>query len=138
VSEESNVSGEELIELVVEPATDELRAQSLLGARTIDTPVYTFGRRSASRTYYYEADTPDCLIAQDHPYTVSRHHCEIERRPAGLVVRDLNSRVGTIVNGKRLRANDGEYAEVELGEGEHSLVLGRSDGPIRFRLIVGK
>ena len=138
MSSDTNALREELIGVVVEPATDEMRAQSLLGARTIDRTVYTFGRRSASRTYYYEADTPDCLIAQDHPYTVSRIHCEIERLPDGLIVRDLNSRVGTVVNGKRLLAKNGEYAEIELGEGEHSLVLGQSDGPIGFRLIVGK
>ena len=138
MSSDTSALSEELIEVVVEPATDEMRAQSLLGARLVNQTVYSFGRRSASRTYYYEADTPDCLIAQDHPYTVSRLHCEIERLPDGLIIRDLNSRVGTFVNGERLRAKDGEYAEIELGEGEHSLVLGKPDGPIGFRVVVGK
>jgi pSer/pThr/pTyr-binding forkhead associated (FHA) protein len=96
------------------------------------------GRRSASRAYCYDMEPPDCLIAQPYPYTVSRRHCEIERLPDGVIIRDLNSRLGTIVNGERLRVFHGQYSQVSLGEGEHTLVLGKSDGQVGFRVIVSK
>jgi pSer/pThr/pTyr-binding forkhead associated (FHA) protein len=67
---------------------------------------------------------PDYLVAEKYPYTISPEHCENERTAAGISVRDLNSRLGTVVKGTRISSQEGYQSEIDLGLGEQSLVLG--------------
>ena len=57
---------------------------------------------------------PDCIIVLTDPQ-VSRHHAEIRRTERGILVADLDSMNGTIVNGVRVREwllNDGDVITV--------------------------
>lgn len=128
----------QLAHVIIEPDSPEMRAQSLLRAREITKRYFTIGRRSSGSIARARNTLPDHLVAEKYPYTVSREHCEIERFPSGIYVRDLNSRMGTVVNGTRISSRQGHESEIVLGLGEHSVVLGRRDGVIRFRIIVSE
>ena len=65
----------------------------------------------------------ECDICIPIP-SVSRTHCQIERRPDGLFVRDLGSRNGTCHNHKRVD-------EARLTAGDTLTV-----GPTRFLIVV--
>lgn len=133
----NEVSATELLSVRVEPDSPEMKAQSLLRPFSITGRCLILGRRGARRYVSDEADIADHLIAEPYPHTVSRQHCEIERTENEVIVRDLESRFGTVVDGQRLSGRRGRQSELVLGPGEHSLVLGRRHGQVRFRLIVG-
>ncbi|MGC3959440.1 MAG: FHA domain-containing protein [Verrucomicrobiota bacterium] len=73
-----------------------------------------FGGRTyeiaAQRTTVGRSDTNTLTI---HDNSVSEQHCEIYDNGADLIIRDLGSRNGTVVNGKLLRA-----AQAPLAHGE--------------------
>ena len=125
-----------LSDVLIEPDSPEMKAQSLLQARKIDKRYFSIGRRSSRPTALSEYALPDYLVAEKYPYTISREHCEIERTNSCISVRDLNIRLGTVVNGTRISSREGYESEIDLGFGEQSLVLGRSAGVIRFRVVV--
>jgi hypothetical protein len=79
---------------------------------------------------------PNDLSIPDHlPYQISRNHCVIEQRGPGLLVRDLGSRLGTIVNGTKLGIDYDSFV-APLSPGDNVLTLGDVSGPHHFRLIV--
>ena len=72
---------------------------------------------------------------------VSRHHCELDIDPPLVHVRDLGSRNGTWLNGRRLR-HGGEYLENESDRQPGEFVpLGDGDvlevGHTKFQVSVG-
>jgi CRP-like cAMP-binding protein len=80
--------------------------------------------------------TPNDLSIPDQlPYQVSRNHCVVEQSGDDLVVRDLGSRLGTIVNGTPLGI-DFESFVAPLKPGENTLTIGTAVGPHQFRLEV--
>lgn len=120
----------------IQPDSDQTRKQSLLQSREIDCESFTIGRRGSRRYIDSEKNLPDFIVANEYPFTVSRFHCEIVRTENGVWVRDLKSRMGTIVNDKRLLCKEGYDSEVFLGNGTHRLELGRRGGGVRFRIVV--
>lgn len=135
---ESNIKYKSLLKIRIEPDSPEMRSQSTLKACVVEGRRFTFGRRGSRRYVSPEAQLPDHRIANEYPYTISREHCELERREGAVIVRDLNSRLGTVVDGRRICCRKGRESEVSLGVGEYSLVLGRRDGVVRFRLIISE
>ena len=115
-----------------------MQAQSTLKTCMVKSRYFVFGRRGSRRYISLEANAADHRIANKYPYTVSRLHCQLERGENAVIVQDLNSRLGTIVDNQRLGGAKGEISEVSLGVGEYSLVLGRSDSEVRFRLVVSE
>lgn len=103
--------------------------------RMIGEGTYVIGRR---RSYIGSAteDVPDMLISQREPFAVSRLHCEINVAGEQVVVCDLKSRLGTLVDGVRLGGPKGKVNEISLEPGEHQIVLGARRGGIRLRLTI--
>ena len=115
------------------PRTERLRAcrrQPVVG------PVFVIGRR---RRYL---DTPearevDLQIPDQQPFSVSRRHCAIELADSKVVVRDLGSRLGTLVDGVRLgEARGGAEVSVLLSRGVHRIVLGSKAAGLCLRLTI--
>lgn len=80
--------------------------------------------------------TPNDLSVPDQkPYRVSRNHCIIERSGENFLVRDLGSRLGTIVNDSPLGIEFSAFV-APLKPGENTLVLGSKSGPHHFRVEV--
>lgn len=77
----------------------------------------------------------DLSIPDEQPYHVSRNHCVIERSRDNFVVRDLGSRLGTIVNGAALGIEFDSFV-APLHAGENTLVLGTASGPHHFKVVV--
>jgi CRP-like cAMP-binding protein len=77
----------------------------------------------------------DLSIPDQKPYHVSRNHCVIERSGDNFLVRDLGSRLGTVVNGTPLGI-EFEAFVAPLKPGENTVVLGDNSGPHHFRVEV--
>ncbi|HKK19646.1 MAG TPA: FHA domain-containing protein [Opitutales bacterium] len=118
------------------PDSEELHKQTLLKARRIEQPVFRIGRRISDAVHYPDDNPPDMLIVENAPFTLSRMQCQIEIKGHKVIVRDLGSRVGTMLGRKRLQSSSRKPSSAVVSKGEHSLVLGYPDGPFRFRLVV--
>jgi predicted component of type VI protein secretion system len=86
--------------------------------------------RSAKRTIVLDelpvvvGRDPDAHISLDDSW-VSRQHCEIDENEGALVIRDLRSRNGTFVNGRRVQ-------EEELAPGDR-LTIGIASFQVQYR-----
>ena len=114
------------------PVTKRLSA---CARQQIESEVFTVGRRRSFVDGNYEV-VPDLLITQEEPFSVSRVHCSIEVEESGVVVRDMRSRLGTLVNGERLGGPTARKFLTTLERGEHQIVLGSRRGGLRLRLTV--
>lgn len=118
----------------IEPASERACAQTLLQARQIEQSVFTIGRRGSLAGSGRNARI-DYLVSEHEPFLVSKRHCAIERVGEEVWVRDLGSRLGTLVNGIRLGGGR-KQMKMQLPVGEHDLVLGPGISPLRFKVIV--
>lgn len=75
--------------------------------------------------------TPDLAIGEDAPHRLSRAHFMLLRDDDDILVRDLNSTLGTIVNGQPL-GRDFPVDSAPLRQGENSLVAGGAGSPFAF------
>ena len=75
--------------------------------------------------------SPDCLVhlpGDPDNLTASRHHCELVINPPEVLVRDLNSRNGTFVNGESIgRRSVGAEPEVPAPADSTSYPLRNGD-----------
>jgi CRP/FNR family transcriptional regulator, cyclic AMP receptor protein len=75
--------------------------------------------------------TPDLAIPEDAPHRLSRAHFMLIRDDDDIVVRDLNSTLGTIVNGQPL-GHDFPIDSAPLRQGDNSVVAGGAGSPFAF------
>jgi|GEM_PF-956650 len=69
-----------------------------------------------------------------NPLAVSRIHCEIAIENERLVVNDLGSRFGTIVNGNRIGCGYGIYS-ADLQVGANEIILGNPDSNYKINVV---
>jgi CRP/FNR family transcriptional regulator, cyclic AMP receptor protein len=79
--------------------------------------------------------TPDLAIAEDQPHRLSRAHFMLIQDRSEILVRDLNSTLGTIVNGQPL-GRDFPVDSAPLHRGENSVVAGGSGSPFAFMVTL--
>lgn len=80
--------------------------------------------------------TPNELFLQvNGSAALSPRHFVIEDLFGDLIVHDLDSDAGTVVNGKRI-AKDGDSRVSLLQAGRNDIEVGEPDSPIRFTLVV--
>jgi len=95
---------------------------------------FRVGNRYGGETRPVSSDQSFCLDAPDEP-DLAAPHFEIVRCNGELGVRDLGSRVGTIVNGNVVSV-DSPDRFVALFPGANDVVAGRPNSPFRFRIQV--
>jgi CRP/FNR family transcriptional regulator, cyclic AMP receptor protein len=79
---------------------------------------------------------PDLLLEDGVPFRISRQHFMIARlRGGGLVVRDLNSALGTSVNGEPIGSHF-RTDVAELRPGQNRIVAGGTDSDFAFTALV--
>ena len=78
---------------------------------------------------------PDLAIFEPAPYRLSRAHFTLMRREGELLVRDLNSTLGTIVNDRPL-GRDFPSDSAALHKGDNTLVAGGKGSPFAFVVTV--
>jgi pSer/pThr/pTyr-binding forkhead associated (FHA) protein len=79
---------------------------------------------------------PDLELDDTAPFNLSRNHFIIEKRDGGYQVRDLSSRLGTIVNGEPI----GDHFRADnapLQTGESEVIAGGMDSPFVFSVFIG-
>jgi CRP/FNR family transcriptional regulator, cyclic AMP receptor protein len=115
--------------------TDFLRAR--MGAAPIEIGhlPYLIGRVPAPGEAE-PAQRPDLLLEDEEPFHLSRQHCKLTQAGSQLVVSDLGSKLGTIVNGKAI----GHHFMADtaaLRHGENRVVAGGVGSPFEFMISVG-
>lgn len=74
-----------------------------------------------------------CTIPARDDLDLAAPHFELLRRDGRICVRDLGTRLGTIVNGAKL-SRTGLETVAPLHTGANDVIAGRPDGPFRFRV----
>lgn len=118
------------------PASREIEAQIGAEGVTVKKLPFRVGRSdSSSRTAPIAPDGLWLRALQESQ--LSSLHFAIEERDGHIVLRDLDSRLGTLVNG--LRVAHFEYGNAaELRFGNNDVQTGGSQSPYRFHVIVEK
>ena len=116
------------------PASETLARQIGSEGVTIETLPYRVGRRAGRDEPICEGDLELCLRS-GHDQQMSIHHFAIEDLDGRLAVKDLDSHLGTIVNGTRI-AKFEEQSIAGLSRGPNEVQAGGVDSPYRFRVIV--
>jgi CRP/FNR family cyclic AMP-dependent transcriptional regulator len=78
---------------------------------------------------------PHLVLEDSIPYRLSRAHFTIAKGAAGYVVRDLNSTLGTLVNGKPIGHHFASDT-APLRQGENTIMAGGSESPFAFSILV--
>jgi CRP/FNR family transcriptional regulator, cyclic AMP receptor protein len=120
--------------IMLTAATD--RARSLVGADLIPITRLPFvvGRRP-DEDEAPPVITPDLAIPEPPPHRLSRAHFSLLAREGGVVVRDLNSTLGTIVNDRPL-GRDFPVDSAPLHHGENTVVAGGKGSPFVFAVTL--
>jgi CRP/FNR family cyclic AMP-dependent transcriptional regulator len=77
----------------------------------------------------------DLSIEEQHPYQLSRNHCEIDFEHGHFVLRDRGSKLGSWVNGEHVSVDAGRITSL-LKTGENQLILGNADSPHRYTVTI--
>ncbi len=101
----------------------------------IETFPFTVGRSSRSLRRGPEAVPLSLALPDSPPYRLSRLHFAIDESPAGPLVRDLGSTLGTTVNGESLGHQFGKDS-LQLKLGENEVRAGGADSAFHFTVVV--
>jgi hypothetical protein len=91
--------------------------------------------REAQRGEKIPKRVPDLLLQDREPYRMSRQHFMIATSPAGLVVRDLNSALGTSVNGQPIGSHFRSDV-AELRPSQNRIIAGGAGSDFVFGALV--
>jgi hypothetical protein len=92
--------------------------------------------RAAGKHEDEAADVNDLWLPDVKPFSVSRNHLLIDRKPGGgYVVRDRGSRSGAWVNDQPI-GGKGNPAEADLKPGDNALFIGGRHAQYQFRVTV--
>ncbi len=120
--------------VTVSPASDYLAAQLLDVGMVVAEFPFTVGRLPV-RGESAPTGGIDLCIEDSLPFHMSRSHFRIEKLGDDYVVRDLDSRLGTQVNGKALGHHfDRDVAP--LNDGHNLIFAGGSGSPFAFSVVL--
>jgi len=107
-----------------------------IGHRVIDIARLPFrvGRRPVGEQAAIPHEIDLEIVSRD-TLQMSHEHFAIRSGDGKLLIEDLDSQTGTLVNGRRI-ARFAESRVAPLNWGENAIVVGAVDSPIRFLLIV--
>lgn len=112
--------------LTLTPEGDKLKSQ----LKPVTIPVASLPFRIGGFPEGSEVNRKDTvhlsIASQAQPLRVSRQHCEIANEDGALVVVDMGSRFGTIVNGVSIGRGKGVYS-APLANGTNTIILGNQD-----------
>lgn len=94
---------------------------------------FTVGRRSKSSGG--SSESVDLLIEDSRPYRLSRAHFSLTARNGSCVLQDLESTLGTQVNGRYVGRHFGTDT-APLSPGENTVVAGGDESPFAFRILL--
>ncbi len=115
--------------VTVVPLTNVLKGQMSKAGMMVNLP-FRVGALAAGAT----PDVFDCnnfFIKDANPAMVSRNHFSIQRGEGGLCVADRGSKLGTIVNGKKIGGGV-ETFQLDLKPGDNEVIAGDETSEYRF------
>jgi CRP/FNR family transcriptional regulator, cyclic AMP receptor protein len=118
-------------------AADTIALRQKMGPQPIKVEQFPFivGRRSRPGEKVPKR-VPNLLLDDRDPFRISRQHFMIARVHGGLVVRDLGSALGTLVNGEPIGSNF--HTDIaELRPGQNAIVAGGFNSDFAFVALVG-
>ncbi len=116
------------------PASNLVESQIDGAGVVIEGLPYTVGRQVLANEPTLA--TPNELFLQvDESGALSPRHFVIEDLFGDLIVHDLDSEAGTLVNGKRIAQNEDSRVSL-LQAGRNNIQIGGPDSPIRFTLVI--
>jgi CRP-like cAMP-binding protein len=116
------------------PASSNVEAQIGGDGIEISELPFRIGRHALADDRTSASET-ELLLRAPGSMQISPEHLIIQARDGRIVLRDLGSQVGTIVNGV-LIAHFEQTDEVTLQFGDNEVQLGGLDSPYRFRIII--
>ena len=132
---EVSLSGKVVLKALTEPAK---HAIDDLDRIVIDEFPYQIGRWSREqnkKSWFLGKPHENQINIHDiPPYTISREHCRIEKKGKSFYLVDLESRLGTWVNGHKV--GRGSKKKIELLSGSNRIYLGDRDSLFAFEVIV--
>jgi CRP/FNR family transcriptional regulator, cyclic AMP receptor protein len=120
--------------IVLAAGTKRLRAVIGGDPIAIDRLPFTVGRRP-EEGQAAPLIAPDLAIPEPAPYRLSRAHFSLIAEGGEVVVRDLGSTLGTIVNNRSI-GRDFPLDSVPLRPGENTIVAGGSGSPFVFAVTL--
>lgn len=78
----------------------------------------------------------DLAVPDDLPWQVSRRHVEIVERDGRIGVLDLGSRLGCLIDGRRLPGPDARPGPVFFPASGGTLILGGETSPYRYEVVI--
>lgn len=121
-------------DLRLKPASAETRAGLPRRGLQIDQIPFGIGRKPLRGEQSPRVDIA-LMFSDSKPYNLSRSHFSIERGHNALMLRDVGSQLGTVVNGLRIGIDEPLNA-VPLHIGENEIIAGAADSPFRFVLEI--
>ncbi len=116
------------------PDSPEMERQIGKDGLTVDKLPFRIGRQPGAGDPT-QAEPAELTLASGGNEQLSLIHLAIVEHDGRLAVRDLHSRLGTLVNGTRIASFE-QSDSAELTLGENSLQTGGVDSPYRFHVIV--
>jgi CRP/FNR family cyclic AMP-dependent transcriptional regulator len=77
----------------------------------------------------------DLSIEEEHPFQLSRNHCEIDFEHGHFILRDRGSKLGSWVNGTQVSVDTGLISS-PLQVGENKIIFGNGDSPHRYTITI--
>lgn len=121
-------------ELELVPDTKVLRDRMGVHAIKVDRFPFVVGRKSQLGERVPKR-VPDLVLDDRPPFRMSRQHFMISTSPGGFVVRDLDSALGTTVNGEPIGSNF-RTDLAGLQPGRNQIIAGGFGSDFAFRAVV--
>jgi len=117
--------------------SNKVSKEALLGRKLIIRHFpFTIGRSSSSYSFSFRG--PDFLINDNEPGHISRKHLSIDLQDGQIIVKDENSRFGSLINNEQLGKNAGGKEWIHLRYGKNEVRLGGRSSPFLFEIEVLK
>ncbi len=117
--------------LCLEPVSNEAAEALPATSVRIDKFPYRIGRESHNPLVHNDLELRD-----DMPWQISRHHVAFVVKDGKVGVVDRGSKLGTVVDGRRLGGSGGDPGPLYFSGGEGTLVLGNEKSPYEFRVRI--
>jgi CRP/FNR family transcriptional regulator, cyclic AMP receptor protein len=121
-------------QLSISAGTVDLQRLIGAGAIRIETLPFIVGRTPAPGESEPRRH-PDLSISDKEPFRLSRDHFMVARTAGRIVVHDLESTLGTVVNGRPIGRHFASDSS-ELRGGENRILAGGIGSPFEFHLLV--
>lgn len=124
----------DIAEIRLRPGSPEVEKQIGRDGVLVEGLPFSIGRRALAGDPPAQHDA-ELLLRFSRPYEMAPRHFVLEEKDGGLVIRDLNTVLGTLVNGIRLASFE-QTDSKPLRMGVTEIQAGGLDSTARFTLVV--